>query len=44
MQYLDSEVEAAFERRLDRARVPQAQHADYHKWVTRITFQALYLT
>ena len=34
MQYLDPEVEAAFERRLDRARVPQAHHADYHKWVS----------
>ena len=36
MQYLDSELEAAIERRLDGARIPSAQHADYHKWFSSL--------
>ena len=33
MQQVSPEISAAFERRLDRARVPATQRPDYHKWV-----------
>ena len=33
MPLLSPELKAAYERRLDLARVPAAQRADYHKWV-----------
>jgi hypothetical protein len=32
MQQVAKETWVAFERRLERARVPPAQRADYHKW------------
>src|SRR5437879_5622173 len=33
MQQVTPEISATSERRLDRARVPATQRADYHKWV-----------
>jgi hypothetical protein len=33
MQQVPADNSAAFERRLDQARVPAAQRPDYHKWV-----------
>jgi hypothetical protein len=33
MQQVPAEISTAFERRLDRARVPAPQRPDYHKWV-----------
>jgi hypothetical protein len=33
MQQVPAEIWTAFERRLDRARVPAPQRPDYHKWV-----------
>ena len=32
MQQVPADTSAAFERRLDRARVPAPQRPDYHKW------------
>ena len=34
MHHLPAELEAAFERRLDRDHVPPTHHADYQKWIT----------
>jgi hypothetical protein len=33
MKHFDAETEAAFERRLDQARVPAPRRPDYQKWV-----------
>ena len=33
MQQVPAEIATAFERRLDRARVPAPQRPDYRKWV-----------
>jgi hypothetical protein len=41
MQQVPAEISTAFERRLDRARVPAPQCPDYHKWV-RFCFDFCY--
>ena len=33
MQQLPAQLSTGFQRRLDQGRVPQALHAQYHKWV-----------
>jgi hypothetical protein len=32
-QYLSTQIEAAFEQRLQQARVPAPHHPQYHKWI-----------
>jgi len=33
MQQVARETSVAYERRLERAQVPAAQHPDYHRWI-----------